>query len=140
MAKQPSHQVRSIEGPARKIKLNLLHMFVVVAEQQSLSRAAEVLGRGQPAVSAALKKLEERLDRKLATRGPTNFALTPAGRGPLSRGPRDRQRHRSHLAADRRSQRRTYRHRASRHGQPHDQPLLSGPSLSSIAGIRKRRS
>jgi DNA-binding transcriptional LysR family regulator len=38
-----------------------------------------VLGRGQPAVSAALKRLEERLGCKLATRGPTNFALTPAG-------------------------------------------------------------
>ena len=79
MAKQPAHQVRSLEGLARRINWNLLHMFVVVAEQQSLSRAAGVLGRGQPAVSAALKKLEERLDCKLATRGPTNFALTPAG-------------------------------------------------------------
>lgn len=79
MAKQPAHQVRAIEGLARKINWNLLHMFVVVAEQQSLSRAADVLGRGQPAVSAALKKLEGRLDCKLALRGPTNFALTPAG-------------------------------------------------------------
>src|SRR5881392_3691918 len=79
MAQQPAPQTRSIEGLAKKINWNLLHMFVVVAEQQSLSRAANVLGRGQPAVSAALKKLEERLDCKLAIRGPTNFALTAAG-------------------------------------------------------------
>jgi DNA-binding transcriptional LysR family regulator len=66
-------------GLAKKINWNLLHMFVVVAEQRSISRAANVLGRGQPAISAALKKLEERLGCKLATRGPTNFALTTAG-------------------------------------------------------------
>lgn len=66
-------------GLAKKINWNLLHMFVVVAEQRSISRAASVLGRGQPAVSAALKKLEERLACRLATRGPTSFALTPAG-------------------------------------------------------------
>ena len=79
MAKDPTDQARPTEGLAKKINWNLLHMFVVVAEQQSLSRAADVLGRGQPAVSAALKKLEERLGCKLAIRGPTNFALTPAG-------------------------------------------------------------
>jgi DNA-binding transcriptional LysR family regulator len=79
MAKDPTDQTRPTEGLAKKINWNLLHMFVVVAEQQSLSRAASVLGRGQPAVSAALKKLEERLSCKLAIRGPTNFALTPAG-------------------------------------------------------------
>ena len=69
----------SDRGLAKKINWNLLHMFVVVAEQQSLSRAADVLGRGQPAVSAALKKLDERLGCKFAIPGPTNFALTPAG-------------------------------------------------------------
>src|ERR1700750_1786879 len=79
MAKQSVNHATPIEGLAKKINWNLLHMFVVVAEMQSISRAAVVLGRGQPAVSAALKKLEERLGCKLATRGPTNFALTPAG-------------------------------------------------------------
>jgi DNA-binding transcriptional LysR family regulator len=72
-------QPQPIEGLAKKINWNLLHMFVVVAEMQSISRAAVVLGRGQPAVSAALKKLEDRLGCKLAARGPTSFALTPAG-------------------------------------------------------------
>lgn len=79
MSRQSVRQPQSAEGLAKKINWNLLHMFVIVAEMQSISRAATVLGRGQPAVSAALKKLEERLGCKLATRGPTNFALTPAG-------------------------------------------------------------
>ncbi|WP_246377408.1 LysR family transcriptional regulator [Limibacillus halophilus] len=57
-----------------------MHTFVVVAEEQSVSRAAEVLGRGQPAVSSALKKLEEQVGHKLAIRGPTAFSLTDAGK------------------------------------------------------------
>ena len=79
MARQMGNSTVPIEGLAKNINWNLLHMFVVVAEQQSISRAAAVLGRGQPAVSAALKKLEDRLNCRLATRGPTNFSLTPAG-------------------------------------------------------------
>lgn len=58
---------------------NLLHTFVVIAEQQSLSKAATVLGRGQPAVSAALKNLEDQLNCELAHRGPKDFKLTEAG-------------------------------------------------------------
>ncbi|MEZ5880879.1 MAG: LysR family transcriptional regulator [Nitratireductor sp.] len=58
---------------------NLLHVFVVIAEQQSLSKAASVLGRGQPAISAALKRLEDQLNCELAYRGPKEFKLTEAG-------------------------------------------------------------
>ena len=79
MSEQARGQPQPIEGLAKKINWNLLHMFVVVAEMQSISRAATALGRGQPAISAALKKLEDRMGCKLAMRGPTNFALTPAG-------------------------------------------------------------
>ena len=79
MARREENSTPQIAGLARKINWNLLHMFVVVAEQHSISKAAQILGRGQPAVSAALKKLEERLESKLAIRGPTRFSLTPAG-------------------------------------------------------------
>lgn len=65
---------------SKQINWNLLHTFVVIAEEESVSRAAQVLGRGQPAVSSALKKLEEQLGCKLAIRGPTAFALTDAGK------------------------------------------------------------
>lgn len=65
---------------SKRINWNLLHTFSVIAEEKSVSRAAEVLGRGQPAVSSALKKLEEQVGCKLAVRGPTSFSLTDAGR------------------------------------------------------------
>ena len=58
MARREENSTPQIAGLARKINWNLLHMFVVVAEQHSISKAAQILGRGQPAVSAALKKLE----------------------------------------------------------------------------------
>lgn len=65
---------------SKVINWNLLHTFVVIAEERSVSRAAQVLGRGQPAISSALKKLEEQLGCKLAERGPTAFSLTDAGK------------------------------------------------------------
>ncbi|MBV8168740.1 MAG: LysR family transcriptional regulator [Alphaproteobacteria bacterium] len=66
-------------GPAKDLNWNLLHTFKVIAEQRSLSRAGAVLGRGQPAVSTALRRLEEQLGCRLAVRGPTSFELTDAG-------------------------------------------------------------
>lgn len=63
-----------------RVNWNLLQMFVVLADAQNLSRAAEILGRGQPAVSAALKNLEEQLGHTLIERGPRLFRLTEAGK------------------------------------------------------------
>jgi DNA-binding transcriptional LysR family regulator len=63
-----------------RVNWNLLHMFVVLADAQNLSRAAETLGRGQPAVSAALKNLEDQLGHTLIERGPRLFRLTEAGK------------------------------------------------------------
>ncbi|WP_110648582.1 LysR family transcriptional regulator [Salinicola peritrichatus] len=65
---------------SRKINWNLLYTFVVVAETQSISKAAHILGRGQPAISAALKNLECQIGLQLAERGPRFFKLTEAGR------------------------------------------------------------
>ncbi|WP_022726839.1 LysR family transcriptional regulator [Fodinicurvata sediminis] len=65
---------------SKNINWNLLYTFVVVAEAQSISRAAHILGRGQPAVSAALKSLEEQVGLQLIERGPRLFKLTEAGR------------------------------------------------------------
>ena len=39
--------------------LNLIQTFLVVAEFQSYTKAAEQLGLTQPAVSAAIKRLEQ---------------------------------------------------------------------------------
>ena len=68
-----------MSATTKGLNWNLLHMFGVLAEQGSVSRAAEVLGRGQPAVSAALKKLEDQLGCRLATRTARSFTLTDVG-------------------------------------------------------------
>lgn len=64
----------------KNINWNLLHTFVVVAEARSISKAAQILRRGQPAISAALKNLEGQMGHQLAERGPRNFELTEHGR------------------------------------------------------------
>ncbi len=59
---------------------NLLKYFSVIVEAGGVTRAAEKLGRKQPAISLALKRLEERLNSRLCRRGPGGFALTEEGR------------------------------------------------------------
>lgn len=58
---------------------NLLRTFMVVAEQQGISKAAHFLGLKQPTVSAALKRLEGHTGQTLIIRKPNEFSLTPAG-------------------------------------------------------------
>lgn len=59
---------------------NLLRTFMVVAEQQSISRAADFLGLKQPTISSALKRLEETTGHRLVERGPNRFRVTRAGK------------------------------------------------------------
>ena len=57
-----------------------LEMFVAVAEERSMIRAAARVFRTQPAVSMALAKLEEEIGSCLFHRaGPRRFELTTAG-------------------------------------------------------------
>ena len=56
-----------------------LNAFVVVAEQGSFSRAAELLFVTQPAVSKRIVKLENELKTQLFDRIGRNVALTTAG-------------------------------------------------------------
>ncbi|MGG7568160.1 LysR family transcriptional regulator [Rhodovulum sp. DZ06] len=65
---------------ARELDWNLLRTFVVLAESRSITDAAARLRLAQPSVSAALKKLEDRLGRRLIDRAPGRYALTEAGR------------------------------------------------------------
>jgi DNA-binding transcriptional LysR family regulator len=58
---------------------NLLRSFVVIVQAGGISKAAEVMNLTQPTVSAALKRLENRLGRRLIHRGPSVFELTEAG-------------------------------------------------------------
>lgn len=62
-----------------RLDWNLLQTFLVITESQSISDAALRLNRRQPTVSAALKRLEDALDRRLIERGGGRFQLTEAG-------------------------------------------------------------
>ncbi len=68
------------ERLSRELDWNLLRTFLVLADAGSVTRAAEQLGLQQPSVSSALKRLEERLGKRLIDRGPGRFELTEAGR------------------------------------------------------------
>ena len=61
------------------MQLQDLQSFVTVAEERSFSRAARRLHRTQPAVSQAIRRLEEALGDRLFDRSSKNGALTEAG-------------------------------------------------------------
>jgi len=61
------------------MELGELRVFVTVAAEHSFSRAAIKLGRTQPAVSQAVRRLEEDLGERLFDRRTKSAALTPAG-------------------------------------------------------------
>lgn len=67
------------ERLARDLDWNLLRTFIVLAQAGSVTRAADRLRLKQPTVSSALKRLEDRLGRKLINRKPGQFELTEAG-------------------------------------------------------------
>ncbi|MGB6973408.1 MAG: LysR substrate-binding domain-containing protein [Terracidiphilus sp.] len=61
------------------MELSQLETFLAVAEERSFSRAAERLHRTQPAVSQAIRKLEETVGERLFDRAARDGALTAAG-------------------------------------------------------------
>lgn len=61
------------------MELSELHVFLTVAKEGSFSRAAERLYRTQPAVSLAIRKLEDTLGQRLFVRGARPVRLTDAG-------------------------------------------------------------
>lgn len=64
---------------ARNIDRNLLKLFYEIVQAQGLTGAAQELSRKQPAISLALRRLEERLNVVLCRRGPSGFELTDEG-------------------------------------------------------------
>jgi DNA-binding transcriptional LysR family regulator len=60
----------------KSIDLNLLHVFVILWDTRSVSRASEALSITQPAVSHALKRLRERLGDPLFISGRTGLVPT----------------------------------------------------------------
>lgn len=63
----------------RRDEMGDLITFLAVAEEHSFTRAAARLGTSQSAVSAVVRRLEERLDLRLLTRTTRSVALTEAG-------------------------------------------------------------
>ncbi len=59
--------------------INQLEVLVAVAKEKSFSRAAEVLGRTQPAVSQAIRRLEQEVGERLFDRSSKDGTLTLAG-------------------------------------------------------------
>ena len=62
------------------MELSTIRVFMTVANERSFSRAAEKLGRTQPAVSLALQRLEAELGERLLDRSAKDVMLTDAGR------------------------------------------------------------
>lgn len=62
------------------IDLRLLRVFKAVAETGGFVKAQGQLGISQPAISAHIANLEQRLNVRLCNRGRQGFSLTPAGK------------------------------------------------------------
>lgn len=69
-----------IANAARTLNWNLLHTFVVIVEAGGITAGADKLGRRQPTISNALRRLEEQIGKRLINRGPGTFELTGAGK------------------------------------------------------------
>lgn len=61
------------------LDIDLLRSFVTVAEADSFTSAGALLGASQSAMSVRIRKLEERLGRRLLERSPRSLALTAFG-------------------------------------------------------------
>ncbi len=59
--------------------LHILRVFATVAAEKSFSRAATTLGRTQPAISQAVRRLEEAVGAPVFDRATKDGTLTPAG-------------------------------------------------------------
>jgi DNA-binding transcriptional LysR family regulator len=68
-----------LASTANYLDWNLLRTFAVIVQAASISRAASILCLTQPAVSTALRRLEEQLGYKLIERGGSKFELTAEG-------------------------------------------------------------
>ena len=65
---------------AVQLDWNLLRTFMVIVQERSITMAAQRLNVSQPSVSAALRRLEERLELHLIERGAgQTFVVTRAG-------------------------------------------------------------
>ncbi|EMN7341887.1 LysR family transcriptional regulator [Vibrio parahaemolyticus] len=67
----------------KKLDLNLIQTFLIAAEYQSYTKAAEHLGVTQPAVSASIRRLEALIEYQLFTKVGRSISLTSRGQNLL---------------------------------------------------------
>ena len=72
----------------RRLKLNDLHILMIVAESGSMGKAAKALGITQPSVSKAIADIEHTIGVRLLDRSTDGAALTAYGRALVMRGKR----------------------------------------------------
>jgi DNA-binding transcriptional LysR family regulator len=63
----------------KNLPMDLLRAFVSVAQLSSFTKAGEILGRSQPAMSLQIQRLEDLVDEPLLNRIGKNLELTDAG-------------------------------------------------------------
>ena len=80
LKRKPADAIQFGRQFGRNLDWNLLKFFNEIADARSVTKAAAELSRKQPALSLALRRLEERLAVTLCQRGPTGFELTDEGR------------------------------------------------------------
>src|SRR5215475_2115797 len=61
------------------VDIRVLKYFLAVAQEESITRAAEVLHTSQPNLSRQLTELEEEVGKKLFERGSRKITLTEEG-------------------------------------------------------------
>lgn len=80
MKSAPKDLTRREQQFARNLDWNLLKVFHEISDARSVTGAAKRLNRKQPAISLALRRLEDGLGVALCRRGPTGFDLTDEGK------------------------------------------------------------
>ena len=70
----------------RRLKLNDLHILMIVAESGSMGKAAKALGITQPSVSKAISDLEHTVGVRLLDRSSDGTILTAYGQALVLRG------------------------------------------------------
>jgi len=71
---------KSINPKSHRLDWNLLRTYTVIVRCGSISRASEELCLTQPAISNALRRLEDQVGYKLIRRGGSSFEVTAEGR------------------------------------------------------------
>ena len=79
-AGKDKHDAVNKSGGEDGMRLEQLEYFVAAADAGAISTAAQRLGISQPAVSAAVRSLENELGGHLLKRGNSGVSLTPLGR------------------------------------------------------------